>query len=88
MYTFGKKNVRFKKIRGQAYTSATGKITNAKTFESIICNNFISDAKQKELNNKFYILGYYNLQTTFLFGLVTVNNKKRTYNGTIHSDKS
>lgn len=44
------KNVRkTKKVRGERYTSATGKIFNAKTFVPIICkcfkkcHNFISD---------------------------------------------
>lgn len=71
-----KKNVRkFKKIRGESYVGATGKICNKKTFVPIICkcfkkfHNFIPDAKQKEINNTFYNLGNYNLQTAYLFGL-------------------
>jgi len=51
------------------------------------CHNFISDAKQKELNNTFYNLGNYDLQIAFLFGLIIVKNKKKTYKGTVDSDK-
>jgi len=41
MYIFGKKNIRkAKKIRGETYTSATGNIINAKTFQPIICKCF------------------------------------------------
>lgn len=81
-----KKNIRkAKKIRGEAYTNATGKMTNAKTFVPIICkcvkkcHNFVPDAKQKELNNTFYNLDSYDLQTAFLFGLIKINNEKRIY---------
>jgi len=41
---------------------------------------------QKELNDAFYNLENYNLQTTYLFGLIKVI-KKRTYKGTVDSDK-
>lgn len=89
-----KKNIRkAKKIRGETYTNATGNIINAKTFQPIICksfkkfHNFVSDAKQKELNDAFYNLGNYDLQTAYLFGLIKVINKKRTYKGTVDSDK-
>lgn len=43
--------------------------------------------KQKELHSKFYELGNYDLQTSYLFGLIKVNDKKRIYKKTVDSHK-
>lgn len=88
------KNIRkIKKLKGQTYTSATGKIMPHKTFIPIVCkcfkkcHNFISDSKQKDLNSKLFQFNSYDLQSVFLFGLIKVIDKKRVYTKNIVTPK-
>lgn len=92
---FWKKNVRkTKKLRGESYSSAiTGKIIPCKTFVPIVCkcikkcHNFIRELNQKEIFTKFYELDSYDLQTAFLFGLIKVVGKKRTYTKNVDTSR-
>jgi len=89
-----KKNVRkTKKLRGESYSSTTGKIIAPKVFVPIVCkcirkcHNFVPELNQKEIFTKFYELDSYDLQSAFLFGLTKVVDKKRTYTKNVDTSK-
>lgn len=80
------KNVRkIKKLRGESYTSSRGQLMPPKTFLPVVCkcfnkcHNLIPDSKQKYLNSKLFQMDSYDLQSAFLFGLIKVIDKKRSY---------
>lgn len=72
-----------KKLKGQTYTSATGKIMPHKKSLPIVCkcfkkfHNSISNSKQQDLNFKWFQFNSYDLQSAFLFGLIQIIDKKR-----------
>lgn len=61
---------RTKRLRGESYSSTTGKIMPEKKFVPVLCecfkkcHNFVPELKQRELNSKLYIN---------IFDLITLN---------------
>ncbi|CAH0730527.1 unnamed protein product, partial [Brenthis ino] len=74
---------------GQAYLNVKGSSVPAKIFNSEDCvcihkcHTKLSMEERRKIIDDFYALGNYNLQSAFIFGLVKVTNKLRTYTAQI-----
>lgn len=74
-----------KRCAGQEYKTNSGKIVPAKSFKPFSCtckgrcSILIPNERQMELHKNFYDLQSFDLQTSYLFSLVKVVNKLRTY---------
>lgn len=81
-----KRNVRKDKhLKGKEYVSIKGNVVPEKRTKigPCSCNNKchtkISEERQIQIFNEFYNLETYNMQTSYLFTVVKVCNKQRTY---------
>ncbi|KAF0709773.1 putative sola1-9 ap [Aphis craccivora] len=88
------KNVRkSKRARSKAYIGSTGKCVLAKTFTPYVCSclqkchNLINEAKQQKLHSQYYDLGNYDIQSTFIAGLIKKINKKRVHTKNVDTKK-
>lgn len=74
-----------KRCAGEQYTTQLGKVVPAKVFKHFECmcpnkcHLRIPAARQAELHKNYYSLESRDLQTSYLFGLIKVVNKLRTY---------
>lgn len=81
-----KRNVcKIKRAHGQKYITNKGKTIHAKEVDVTSCgckrncNLQIDPERQKQICQEFYGLGSFNLQSAFLFSMIKVVNKERTY---------
>lgn len=82
-----------KKCAGQEYKTKSGKIVLAKKIEPFECtckakcSLLIPSERQVELHRNFYDLETYNLQSAYLYALIKVVNKLRTYSQNYESKR-
>lgn len=81
-----KRNVnKRKKCDGQEYRTKSGEIVKLKSYKLFKCtckgrcSVMIPVKRQMELHRNFYALETYNFQTEYLFALIKVVSKLRTY---------
>lgn len=87
-----KKNIRKeKRAKGKKYINIKGHTVPSKDINLDIpckcaqkCHEKIDASQQKELFNKYYEMGNYDLQSSYIFSLVKVLPKKRSSIRTVH----